>query len=84
MARLLPVPSAVLLLLLPLPLLAATIHVPSQEPTIQAGIDAVSPCAPGGSECGIWYRVWNLRAAGEELGGDQGDVSVMDALSCGR
>ena len=42
MVRLLPVHSAVLLLLLPLPLLAATIYVPSQEPTIQAGIDAAS------------------------------------------
>ncbi len=51
MARLLPIPSAVLLLLLPLPLLAATIRVPSEEPTTHVGLDAASPCALGGSEC---------------------------------
>ena len=60
MARLLPIPSAVLLLLLPVILLAATIHVPSEEPATHVVLDAASPYAPGGSECGMLMGVHGI------------------------
>ena len=56
LVRLLPFPSVVLLLLLPLPLLAATIHVPSQESTIQAGIDAASVGDSVLVSCGTYFE----------------------------
>ena len=56
MARLLPFPSAVLLLLLPLSFLAATIHVPSQEPSIQAGLNAASAGDTVLVSCGTYYE----------------------------
>ena len=86
MARLLPLPSAVLLLLLPLPLLAATIHVPSQEPTIQAGLNAAGAGDTVLVGCGTYYEHDIDMKSGVCVAGETGDPGcvVIDAQYLGR
>ena len=81
MARLLPVPSAVLLLLLPLSLLAATIRVPSQEPTIQAGLDAASSGDTVLVSCDTYCEHNLTMTSGVTLRGETGEPScaIVDA-----
>ena len=77
MARLLPSSSAVLLLLLPLPLLAATIHLPSQEPTIQAGLDAASAGDTVLVSCGTYHEHDLTMTSGVTLLGETGEPSCV-------
>ena len=81
MARLPPLPSAVLLLLLPLTLLAATIRVPSQEPTIQTGLDAASAGDTVLVSCGTCYERDLTMTSGVTLLGENGEPegAIIDA-----
>jgi hypothetical protein len=86
LARPLTLPSAVLLLLLPVILLAATIHVPSQEPTIQAGIDAASAGDTVLVSCGTYDEHDIDMKSGVCVVGETGDPAcvVVDAQYLGR
>ena len=86
MARLLPLTSAVLFLFLPVPLLAATILVPSQEPTIQAGLDAASAGDTVLVSCGTYNEHDIDMKSGVCVAGETGDPGcvVVDAQYLGR
>ncbi len=76
-----PLIVATLLLLLPLLISAATIHVPSQEPTIQAGLGAASAGDTVLISCGTYYEHDLTMSSGVTLLGETGEAEsvIIDA-----
>jgi len=81
-----PYAPATCLILLPLTLFAATIHVPSDQPTIQAGIDAASVGDTVLVACGTYYEHDIQMQAGIVLRSATGnpDCVTIDANYIGR
>ncbi len=68
------------------PLAAATIHVPADQPTIQAGIDAAVAGDTVLVDCGIYYEHDILMKSGVVLRSETGDANcvTIDAQQQGR
>ncbi len=78
--------AAVSLVLLVLPAQATTIHVPDDQPTIQAGVDAASAGDTVLVECGTYYEHDVVMRSGIVLRSDSGlaDCVTIDAQYLGR
>ncbi len=68
------------------PVLAATVHVPAEEPTIQAGIDAASAGDTVLVACGTYYEHDLVMKTGVTLTSATGeaDCAIIDAHHMGR
>lgn len=81
-----PTALVILLMLAPTLLLAATIHVPIDQPTIQTGIDAAIAGDTVLVACGMYYEYNILMRSGITLRSESGeaDCAVIDAQQQGR
>ncbi len=81
-----PIALATCLILLPATLFAATIHVPTHQPTIQAGIDAASAGDTVLVACGVYYEHDIEIKSGICLSSETGEAGcvTIDAQGQGR